>query len=51
MKRIYIILMAAVLMTACVRDLDTLPPQNALPVADNVYGKTEDTYGWIYKLD
>ena len=43
MKNIYMIL-AAVLLTACVRDLDTLPPQNALPVSENVYGKTEDTY-------
>lgn len=43
MKKIYIILTAAFL-TACVNDLDTLPPVNALPIADNVYGKTEDTY-------
>ena len=43
-KKIYIIFLAAAMMTACVRDLDTLPPQNALPVAENVYGKTEDTY-------
>ena len=39
MKKIYIILTAAFL-TACVNDLDTLPPVNALPIADNVYGKT-----------
>ena len=43
MKKIYIILSAA-LLTACVNDLNTLPPVNALPIADNVYGKTEDTY-------
>ena len=43
MKQIYMIL-AAVLLTSCVRDLDTLPPQGALPVSENVYGKTEDTY-------
>ena len=44
MKRIYILLMTAALMTACVGDLNTLPPPQAEPVAENVYGKTEDTY-------
>lgn len=44
MRTIYVITAALLLTVSCVRDLDTLPPQNALPVAENVYGKTADTY-------
>lgn len=43
MKKIYIIFAAAFL-TGCVNDLNTLPPVDALPISENVYGKTEDTY-------
>ncbi len=44
MRTIYVITAALLMTVSCVRDLDTLPPQNALPVAENVYGKTADTY-------
>ena len=44
MKKIYIILSATVLLNSCVNDLNILPPPDAEPMAENVYGKTEDTY-------
>lgn len=43
MKKIYIIL-AAVLMTACVNDLDTLPLNKTEPVSEYVYGTSEEAY-------
>lgn len=43
MKKIYII-MAAVMMTACVKDLDTLPLNKTEPVSEYVYGTSEDAY-------
>ena len=44
MKKIYIILSATLLLGSCVNDLNILPPPDAEPMAENVYGKTEDTY-------
>jgi len=44
MKKIYIILSATAILSSCVNDLNILPPPDAEPMAENVYGKTEDTY-------
>lgn len=44
MKKIYMILSVTAIMGSCVNDLNILPPPDAEPMAENVYGKTEDTY-------
>ena len=44
MKRITYILVAALLLASCVRDLDTLPLNETDPIAEYVYGNSEEAY-------
>ena len=44
MKRIYIILSASLLLSACVNDLNTLPLNKTEPVSEYVYGTSEEAY-------
>ena len=44
MKRIYLILSASLLLSACVNDLNTLPLNKTEPVSEYVYGTSEDAY-------
>jgi len=43
MKKIYMI-MAAILLASCVKDLDTLPLNKTEPVSEYVYGTSEEAY-------
>ena len=44
MKRMIIPIAAALTMTACVNDLDTLPLNKTEPIAEYVYGADEEAY-------
>ena len=44
MKRVIYVLAAAAAMTACVRDLDTLPLNKTEPISEYVYGTDENAY-------
>ncbi len=44
MKRIIYMLTAAVAMTACINDLDTLPLNKTEPISEYVYGTDENAY-------
>ena len=44
MKRVIYVLAAAAAMTACVRDLDTLPLNRTEPISEYVYGTDENAY-------
>lgn len=44
MKRLIYMMMAVAFMTACVKDLDTLPLNKTEPISEYVYGKDRDAY-------